>query len=212
MSMRTKTLLAAIIRIVEGELKHLGMRKTKSAHVCVLGEDVFGWVGLNVAANRGDGRVGINLVVGIRHERIEKMVAKLTAEKEPGMMPTISTSLGYVSPDGRYLEWLFEAAPFDYESECKRMVKAIETYGTPFMKSNTTLAAIIDDLEQLRFTTKDAAVYKLPVAYLLSGKADAAVASAKRELKKVEHRSDVVARQYKTFVANLLQEATAVGK
>ena len=186
------------------------MCKKKGVYVCDLDEDIGGWLGLNIAVNRGDGRVGINPVVGIRHERIERTVAELSGEKGPGLIATVSTSLGYVSPEDRYLEWLFEPAPFDYESECRRMVMAIETYGTPFMKSNATLGAIIGDLEQLRFTSKDAAVYRLPVAYLLSGMREAAVASAKKQLTEVENRSDMVARQYKTFVANLLQKASTL--
>jgi hypothetical protein len=57
----------------------------------------------------------------------------------PGFGPTISTALGYLMAEGRYLEWLFEPAPFDYGSESQRMVKAVEVYGIPFMTEDQVL-------------------------------------------------------------------------
>jgi len=209
-SKQTKTLLAEVLKIAATELTGLGMHKTKGVYIYPMGRDVCGWLGLNVAANRTDMRLGINPVVGIRHCRIEKMLVELTREEETALTPTLSISLGYVSPAGHYEEWLFDHPPFDYKAECGRMVKAIDIYGIPFMKSNEMLQAIIENLEQVRFTTKDSVVYRLPVAYLLSGKSDAAAALATAYLEEVKDRSDRVAREYKTFAANLLRKATAL--
>ncbi len=52
-------------------------------------------------------------MVGVRQQRVECMVEEFMAEKESGLPPTISTAVGYLMPEGRYLEWLFEPAPFD---------------------------------------------------------------------------------------------------
>jgi hypothetical protein len=152
--------------------------------------------------------VGINPVVGLRNERIEKMVEEFVGEKQSRLAPTISASPGYLMPEGRYVEWLFEPAPFDYESEGKRMVKAIEIYGIPFMKSNATLDQITLNLEQLRFTSGDAAVYRIPIAYLLSGKTEPAVAHIKTQLVELGDLSDLAAQQYKAFASNLFQKGT----
>jgi hypothetical protein len=130
---QAKKLLAEIISIVESKLKRLGFRKTKSIYVCPLAEDACGWLGLSTATHRSDGRVGINPVVGVRHERIEKMLEDLLRESRASA--TISIPLGYLTPDRRFLEWLFEPPPFDCRSECERMVQTVELYGIPFMKS-----------------------------------------------------------------------------
>jgi hypothetical protein len=136
------------------------------------------------------------------------MVEELMAEKETRFSPTIRTALGYLMPGGRYLEWLFEPAPFDYGSESKRMVQAVEVYGIPFMTENSKLESIVRDLEQLRFISKDMAMYRLPVAHLLAGKTDSAVAYVDGQVKELGDRNDLAARQYKTFASNLLQDVS----
>jgi len=204
----TKKFLAEIIKITESELQLLGFRKTNAVYGCQLAEDALGWLGLNVATHRSDGRVGINPVVGVRHERIEKTLAKLLGEKGVRLLPTISTALGYLMPEGRYLEWLFEPEPFDYESECKRMAKAVEVYGVAFMKPNSALDDILRDLEGLRFATKDSAIYRIPVAYLIAGETERALAYVSQQLEEIGTKNDLAAQQYKTFASNLLQEAS----
>lgn len=195
-----------IIRTIESELRPLGFHKSKGIYLCRLSEDASGWLGLNVAAHRNDGRVGINPVVGVRHERIENRIEELLGEKEKRLAPTISTSLGYLMPEGRYLEWLFEPPSFDNASECEKIAKAIETYGVPFMKSNAALEDILQDLEQLRFASRDTAVYRFPIAYLLAGKTELAAVYVKKQLEELEERNDLAAQQYKIFASKLLEE------
>jgi hypothetical protein len=204
--MPSQELLVEIVKIVEAELKPLGFRKVKGVFVCPVGADMFGWLGLNTASHRNDGRVGINPVVGVRSERIEQRIGRLLGEKQPRLAPTICTSLGYLMPEARYVEWLFEPAPFDYLSECKRMARAVEVYGMPFMNSNSTLTAQLQDLEHLRFSSKETAVYRCPVAYLLSGRTELAAAYVKRQLEELGDREDLAAQQYKTFALNLFRE------
>jgi hypothetical protein len=203
---QAKKLLAEIISIVESKLKRLGFRKTKSIYVCPLAEDACGWLGLSTATHRSDGRVGINPVVGVRHERIEKMLEDLLRESRASA--TISIPLGYLTPDRRFLEWLFELPPFDCRSECERMVQAVELYGIPFMKSKTRLEDLLQDLEQLRFTVRENAVYRVPIAYLLSGKTEMAEATVKKQLAELETHNDLFAQAYKRFASNFLQRVS----
>ena len=207
--MAAKSLLADVLKVAERELKLLGFRKTKGVYIRDLTEEAVGWVGLNTASHRSDGRVGINPVVGVRHRNVESMLEEFMAEKDSGLPPTISTAVGYLMPEGCYMEWFYEPAPFDYESECGRMGKAVEVYGIPFMDSNGKLLEIVQDLETLRFVSKDAAVYKLPVAYILSGRGESGTAYVENQLKELGARQDIAARQYKTFASNLLLEAAA---
>jgi hypothetical protein len=87
MSTQAKDLLAAVISDAERELKLLGFRKTKGVYVLPLEDDAFGWLGFNTATHRSDKRVGINPVVGVRHERIEKMVGELMGETDARVRP-----------------------------------------------------------------------------------------------------------------------------
>lgn len=206
MSTHTKKLLAAVIADAEKELKRLGFSRIKGVYVRALEGDVFGWLGLNTATHRSDGRVGINPVVGVRHERIENMVEELIGENEPKFSPTVSTALGYLMPEGRYLEWLIEASPFNCGPECQRMVEAIEVYGIPFMKQRCGLGSIFRDLEELPFTSKDAAIYRVPVAHWLAGEHSLAIAFVDNQIGELGDRNDPAARQYRTFASNLLRQ------
>jgi hypothetical protein len=201
---QSKHLLDQVITIAEGELRRLQFRKTKGVYICQLDKDAYGWVGLNTVAHRSDGRVGINPVLGVRYEPMERMVCELLGEKESILAPSISTSAGYLMPEGQYMEWLFEPAPFDYRSECERMVECVELYGLPFMKSNSKLEIILHDLEQLRFASKDTAAYRLPVAFLLSGQNEPALTHVSRQLEELKTRSDLAAQEYKKFAGNIL--------
>ena len=55
------------------------------------------------------------------------------------------------------------------------MVRAIELYGVSFVKTNSNLKTMTEALEQLRFTHLEAAIYRLPVAYLMLKKYDLAL-------------------------------------
>jgi len=211
MSVTAKNLLAELLKGAERHLKLLGFRKTKGVYIRPLTDDAVGWIGLNAAAHRSDGRVGINPVVGVRQQRVESMFEEFMAEEESGLRPTISTAIGYLMPERPYLEWLFEPAPFDHETECGRMVRAIEVYGIPFMNSNCRLGDIVQNVENLRFISKDAAVYKLPVAYLLSGRGGSATAYVENQLKELGERKDIAAGQYQIFTSNLHLEASVSG-
>jgi hypothetical protein len=76
---------------------------------------------------------------------------------------------------------------------------------------NATLEDLLQDLEHLRFTSKDMAVYRLPVAYLLAGKAEQAVAYVRKELEVLGDRKDLAAQEYRTFASNLLAASQGSG-
>ena len=183
-------------------LHSLGFQKTKDAWLLPLGEIVSGWVGLN-SVSRPDGRVGINPVVGVRNEQIENLLKHLS-ENRFVSPPSISTSLGYLMPESRYLEWLFEPDPFDYKSECQRMIGAIEVYGIPFMKSNRSLDTIVEHLQNRRYTWNESIVYRLPVACLVLGDTSTATSYVKGELVKLGARKDDAAQDYRRFADRLL--------
>jgi len=207
MSEKTK-LLNEAVGVIERELAVFGIRKSRSFYTCAIDRNVSGWVGLNFTKSRSDGRVGINPIVGVRNESVESLVERLSNQAGARPAATLSISLGYLMPEKRYLEWLFEPEPtFDYVSEAKKVATAIEVYGLPFMKTNATLGAVIENLEHLRFSFKESAVYRLPVAYLLAGKPDLVAKYVSGQLEALGARQDDAALQYRVFGTALLEEA-----
>jgi hypothetical protein len=126
---------------------------------------------LGIATHRSDKRIGISPTVGVRSEKVEALVEKYWGRPAP----TISILLGYVMPQQRHLEWLFDPLAFDISSEARKLAEAIGAYGVPFMKENSALDVIIDDLEKMRFSFSQSVAYRLPAAYTLVGAPNLAV-------------------------------------
>jgi hypothetical protein len=70
----------------------------------------------------------VNPVIGVSFGTIEDRIGAWTEEKhDHHISMTISSPLGYITPETRFLEWLFEPG-FDNASEVTRMVRAIREY------------------------------------------------------------------------------------
>jgi hypothetical protein len=203
-------LIDKVLGIIKGELPFQVVCQKGFIYAWSLDSQFSGRIGFNVTKKLGNGRIGLNPIVGVRSDQIESLVEKLSHSGEDRFEATVNISLGYLMPEKRYLEWVFAAQPdFDYVSEAKKIAKAIEVYGLPFMMRNATLDAIADDLEQLRFSFKESAVYRLPVAYFLLHKPELAMTFVKEQLKVLDGRQDAAALQYRTFGAAFLQEVSA---
>jgi hypothetical protein len=197
-------LLEQVQSIIERELVRLGARKKWNVYVLPLRENVSGWIGLGRLTNCGPHRVGISPTVGVRHEQIESIIKRLSEWKRPA--PTISTNVGYLMPERGYIEWIFESSPFDYMAEAEKVAKTIGLHGLPFMKANSSLDTIVDDLESLLFTYKESAAYRLPAAYLVAGKRDRAIAYVQRHQESLVGNPDAADR-YGRFAKALVEEA-----
>jgi hypothetical protein len=71
--------------------------------------------------------------------------------------------------------------------------------GIPFMKANSALDVIIDDLENLRFSFLESVAYRLPAAYLFAHESDLAVKYVNERLTALGQRQDEAALRYKGF-------------
>jgi len=167
-------------------------------------DEVTGWLGLNRSTHRGDHYMGINPVVGVRHEPLERLVAELQQwECHPFSPPTVSSPIGYVTPEKRYLEWLFEYGP-SLDIELSRMIKAIQIYGFAYMEANSTLDSITNTLRTSR-TLTDTMGYRLPTAYLMAGKAEMAEEYIEQRLKELSGATYPAAHHYREFAMRLLE-------
>ncbi|HEX4170375.1 MAG TPA: hypothetical protein VHZ55_33330 [Bryobacteraceae bacterium] len=88
------------------------------------------------------------------------------------------------------------------------MVEAIHRYGKPFMEANAALDEVTRDLEQVRFTSEESVIYRLPVAYALTERVDIAVAQIQAHLSALANRTDPDAQRFRTFATAFLSKFT----
>ncbi len=203
--MSAPNLTADVFKTVGELLGDLGFRK-RSGEVFTraLEADVLGWVGLNRAYRRGEDRLEVNPVVGVRHQGVERVVAELRDRPFHAYQPpTVSMPLTYLTPAARYEPWLFDRGPAIPEV-ASALVRAVAEHGVPFMQAATTL----DQLRELTERGQGFAhqlVYRRPVVAMLIGDRAEARRSLEDALAELGDRGDVAAVEYRLFTERLLQ-------
>ena len=188
-------------------MREAGFKK-RSGHIYTvdLSADVIGWVGLNSAKkSMAPDEVGVNPVIGVRHQTVERLVAELCRDRfHPYVPPTVSSPIGYLLPECRYTEWLIRAGE---EEPAREMVGAIVRHGTNFMERRRDLGSLLEGLDRrpgLQFG--DRQDYSRPVAWLLAGDAHRAREDIERSLVGLEPRSDPAAVRFRSFGAAFLRK------
>ncbi|MGH3878769.1 MAG: hypothetical protein ACRDSK_17190 [Actinophytocola sp.] len=185
-----------------------GFRKRAGTIFTVeLADDVLGWLGLNEATQHTrTGEIEVNPVLGLRHQSIERTVARLRDDKFHAYKPaTVAIPLGHLMPENTFRVWLFRAE--DLAATAQDLVENVREHGLPFLRRHATLAAITRQLESgpAEGTMPE---YRLPVAYLLAGEHDRAMTALTGELDSLGDRQDAAADYYRRF-AERFREAAA---
>jgi hypothetical protein len=196
-----KPISTQAIDAVTEELGGRGFKRRKAVDVLTidLAEGVLGWIGLNRATKHyGGAAVEINPVVGVRHQRVERLVAELRGETfHEYVPPTVSRPLGYLMPSGRYEGWLFEAASVN--AKAAALSNAIADYGLPVMRS-------ISGLDELRRKIEESwgfshqLVYRLPVVRWLEGDESGAINALDASAHELGDRNDPAAGELRSFI------------
>jgi hypothetical protein len=135
---------------------------------------------------------------------VEKLIEKLCTPYPFGNRATLAISVGYLTPEENYLEWIFDPTNVELTNgEIAKVGRAIEEYGLPFMQGHTDMGSIIAELESKRYTVNDLRRYRLPAAYLLAGRRDDALSFIEKELEAMRGRSDAAALAYLNFARAL---------
>jgi hypothetical protein len=191
------------IRLVEEALREPlqreGFRKRAGAIFTIdLASDVLGWLGLNHASrHRPPGQVGVNPVVGVRHQAVERLIAELRREKFHGYVPpTVSTPIGYVMPVHSYTSWEFGG---EYGiAAMGELIAAVVDYGVPFMRSLVRLPAILDAINQGLCHYPE---YRRPAVLEMMGRHSDAREAITRAVDALGERNDAAARELRNFSA-----------
>lgn len=195
---------AATLRFSEAaetELARLGFRR-RSQGVLTLDADgdVLGWLGLNRATRHGV--LEVNPVVGVRHQRVERLVAELTGARfHPWSPPTLSSHLGYLMPQRAYLPWVVRAVE-EAPGVAAAMAAAVAEHGLPFVRANASLAVLAASLAGGTGMPEQVG-YRLPVAWHLLGddaRAEQVLASGLARLGEADHPA---AREFRGFAEGL---------
>jgi hypothetical protein len=200
--MATNSALAkSVLRGIQENLQALLFcKKRGEGFYRELGKDTDGYVGLNLATRLPNNSIGISPIVGVSYAPIEDRIQKLCTTSPFLNDATLTTAVGYLTPEKRFLQWVFDPALGDtMGSEIAKIARSIEQYGLPFMQEHTSLESIITELEATRYTVNDLRRYRLPVAYLLAGKRDEALKLLGQELEAMNERTDPAALQYRDF-------------
>jgi hypothetical protein len=154
-------------------------------------------LGLNRATKHlAPGEVEINPVIGARFQEVERLVAECRGEKFHAYVPaTISSPLGYLMPEKRYMAWMF--APGRSE-EATDMAHAIATHGIPFMRSAIDLVVLRRRLQD-RVGFDHQLSYRRPAAALVAGEAEQARALLDEALAAIGARTDLAAAEFRRF-------------
>jgi hypothetical protein len=169
-----------------------------------LTSDVLGWVGLNGATGRGDGKLWINPMVGVRHQRVEGEWSRLAKEKPHAYLPpTLVANVGYLGPRHQYQEWSFAEgrAP---AAAITALGRAVLTSGMKLMRETTSLAAMRRHAKAMM--VPEYLLFRLPIMLALDGEATRARSTLERDLERTKTRDDAAVVEYRTFAARYLKE------
>jgi len=200
----SKDFVSYVFALAAEQLARAGFQKRKvDIYTSAVNGEVAGWLGLNKALYR-EGVLQINPVVGVRHQKLESRVAELLGQKPHQYVPaTISTNVGYLMPEEKYVAWSFKADA-NCETPVAEVVAAIGKFGRPFMEQNGTLATLYSALlSSKRGTPPDQFDYRIAAAADLLGKHTEAETFIDARLREIGNRNDEAAVCFRNFATKL---------
>lgn len=204
---RGNELITVASRLIAAGLVETGMQRRKGdVFTRELVSGVLGWVGLNRAVRKKEGILEINPVIGVRHQELEALVARLLDEDfHPYVPPTISIALGYLTAERRFRSWLFDDKS-NQRAVAQSLVATITEFGDPFMRAHSTLGDIARAMESDTGVPSDIA-YRLPVAYVLMGEPAKAKEYLDDKCAELGTAENPYAVRYRTFASRLAEFA-----
>jgi hypothetical protein len=200
---------AGALSSLSPRLKDLGfVKRAGGIFTSELAPGVLGWLGLNRATkHRPPGEVEINPVIGVLHQQVERVVAETLGEKvHPYQPPTVSSPLGYLTPEARYRAWIF--TPASAEGVAEDLAQTVRAHALPFMQSTVALPDLCRRLDEgLGFHHQIA--YRRPVAWLLAGQPAHAAELLGELVARLGDRSDPAAVEFRRFAEILRGQLTS---
>ena len=147
-------------------------------------------------------------MVGIHAAAIHKLIAELRGDKyERCNPPTFAQNAGYLMPDRQsYVAIRFEE-PEHLSERIAIFVSIVRDVGLPFMRSHSSLAAVLDSLKTLG--SPSGYEERLSVAEYLLGNYDAAQLTAESHRSELLGEHLVLREDFEKFTAPFLARLAA---
>ncbi|SRR5258706_7079580 len=210
MATTAKHFTKRVLGLVQTTLTTLGFHKRKAGILALqVSEEVLGTVGLNIATGRGADILEINPVIGVRNQRLERLVAELRGETFDELMPpTVAANLGYLSPENRYLPFIFTEDD-RIETLADELREAVKAHGLPFITKAANLAALVHEMQAGRIGIQFMLDYRIPAGLFLLGDRAKAQAFLAARLAETSSRNDPAAIRYKAFASKFSERLAA---
>jgi hypothetical protein len=183
-------------------LEALGFRKRAGeSYTIQLTPAILGMVMLSRSRGLHKGDSEWMPIIGVHFQEVEKLVAECRGNRARAYLPfTVREALGYLQPSATWKGWTFGPEPSpDVATD---MVKQIEAYGVPFMRSFQSLADLSRKLDE-RPDVEYELAYRRPVAAFLNGDLERALELLTISLQRLGNRSDPAEVVFRTFAGNL---------
>lgn len=202
--MATEKLIKIVLNKLNEYFTSLGMQKQKEdIYIQEISENIISWIGLNKAVKQKGNYVEINVVIGVRHQGVEKLVADLREFKfHKYAPPTFSIHFGYITPNKCYSPLVF-TPDVKIDKIIDVFKGEFENYGHKLLKENTTLENICNTLNNKRFLLPQQGEYRLAVCYFMQKQYNKATEYINQHLEKLKGKEDAFSNYMNIFSKNL---------
>jgi hypothetical protein len=185
------------------------VRGSEQIAVRSLDADTLGWLGLNMGTAPS---TNVNPVVGVRNQRVERLLATLLNEPYDDVIPpTVAGNIGYVGATN-FLSFEFTNTA-EMSDVSSRVAREVSLRGVPFMEENRSLARLGETLANPTFNIMpDHAAYRRPLVLHLSGRSDEASNIVKDWETRLGERRDLAAERYRRFAQAFRSSCLEVAK
>src|SRR4051812_27149866 len=119
-------LTKSVLRGIQENLQALSFYKKRGGGFYrELEKHTEGYVGLNLAVSLPN-RIGISPIVGVSYVPIEDRIQKLCTTSPFLNDATLTTAVGYLTPEKRFLQWVFDPSFGDVsDSEIAKIIRSV---------------------------------------------------------------------------------------
>jgi hypothetical protein len=167
--------------------------------------DHLGVVAVSAASQHSPaGSAEVTLDIGLRNLPVESVVSRLCGAQDTYREQTATTSIGYILPEARWLEWLVTAENAD--KVATELAARVNHYGVPYLdrlaRSTEELLAAAESSP-----TSIGTIGKCRVAVLhaLDGRVDDAMTLLREVEAEAGHRTDAAAANDRSMASNCRQ-------
>ena len=154
-------------------------QRTRVVFTRVQAAGISQWIFFNTAVYALPDSVIVNPVVGVRHDGVERALAKALGEESSGdFEPTIAAPIGYCMPKVQYRNWVLGRR--NATKIVEEISEAIRAHAIPFLARLNSLGGILDEMKFGSFAFQSTSRLRIPVVLVLLGREK----EAKEEVRK----------------------------